>query len=76
LRADPVGVRSEHDWFPSVELHRKPGWPAFTCDDEDCGRRLVIDRNSGEMVVIDHGDRAALHRGFVGEVEMSPAQVR
>jgi hypothetical protein len=46
----------------------------FTCDD-DCGRRLVVDRESGAMVVIDRGDPYALHQGFVGGVEMSPTRI-
>lgn len=48
-----------------------PGGLLFTCEQEGCGRRLVIDRDRGEMVVIDHGDRSALHRGFAGGVAMS-----
>jgi hypothetical protein len=52
-----------------------PGGLLFTCAEEDCGRRLVIDRDRGEMVVIDRGDPYALHQGFVGGVEMSPPQV-
>jgi len=52
-----------------------PGGLLFTCAAEDCGRRLVIDRDSGELVVIDHGDRAALHRGSVGGVELAVPRV-
>jgi hypothetical protein len=47
----------------------------FTCEVGDCGRRLVVDRESGELVVIDRGDPYALHQGFVGGVEMSPVRV-
>ncbi|MFI5889595.1 hypothetical protein ACIA5D_05685 [Actinoplanes sp. NPDC051513] len=52
-----------------------PGGLLFTCEEDDCGRRLVIDRDRGEMVVIDHGDPFALHQGVVGGVEMSPPRV-
>ena len=48
-----------------------PGGLLFECADQACGRRLAIDRVSGEMVIIDHGDRAALHHGAMGEVELS-----
>lgn len=43
----------------------------FVCEREDCGRRVVIDRDRGEMVVIDHGDRYALHEGSIGGVKLS-----
>jgi hypothetical protein len=52
-----------------------PGGLLFTCGDDDCGRRLVIDRDRGEMVVIDHGDPYASHRGSVGGVELSSPRV-
>jgi hypothetical protein len=52
-----------------------PGGLLFECTD-GCGRRLVIDRDRGELVVIDHGDRTALHRGSMGGVTLAPATVR
>jgi hypothetical protein len=52
-----------------------PGGLLFTCVDDDCGRRLVIDRDRGELVVIDRGDPEALHRGFAGGVRMSAPRV-
>jgi hypothetical protein len=61
--------------FHQLSCTESPGGLLFTCDEESCGRRLAIDRDSGEMVVIDHGDRAALHRGVVGEIEMSPVRL-
>jgi len=51
-----------------------PAGLVFECED-GCGRRLVIDRRSGEMVVIDHGDRTALHDGSVGGVRLAPLAV-
>jgi hypothetical protein len=61
--------------FHQLSCTVSPGGLLFACEDDDCGRRLVIDRDRGELVVIDHGDRSALHRGSVGGVEMSTAQV-
>jgi hypothetical protein len=47
-----------------------PGGLLFTCD-EECGRRLVIDRDRGELIVIDRGDPTAVHRGSAGGVTLS-----
>ena len=52
-----------------------PGGVLFECTVEGCGRRLAIDRDRGEMVVIDHGDRSAVHRGSMGGVALVPATV-
>ncbi len=52
-----------------------PGGLLFECTVDGCGRRLVIDRDRGEMVVIDHGDRAAVHRGGIGGVALAAATV-
>ena len=46
----------------------------FECED-DCDRRLVIDRTTGAMTIIDHGDRMALHRGGLGDVEFEAVDV-
>ena len=53
-----------------------PGGLLFECEQDDCGRRVVIDRDRGEMIVIDHGDRYALHRGSLGGVELAQPTVR
>ncbi|GAA1655727.1 hypothetical protein [Actinoplanes couchii] len=50
----------------------EPGGLLFACEIESCGRRLTVDRDSGDLTVIDHGDRAALHRGAIGGVDMPP----
>ncbi|HET9901429.1 MAG TPA: hypothetical protein VFR46_10235 [Actinomycetes bacterium] len=42
----------------------------FECED-GCGRRLVVDRTSGELTIIDRGDPTALHRGGIGGVELA-----
>ena len=52
-----------------------PGGLLFTCDEDGCGRRLVIDRERGEMVVIDRGDPYALHEGSIGGVVMTRPEI-
>lgn len=47
-----------------------PGGLLFECED-GCGRRLVVDRVSGALTVIDRGDLLALHRGSMGDVAMT-----
>lgn len=64
-------MTTEHQLIATVS----PGGLLFACEDDLCGRRLVIDRASGEMVVIDHGDRAVLHSGSVGDVRLAPPRV-
>jgi hypothetical protein len=63
-----------------TDVHRltcttSPGGLIFECAD-GCGRRLVIDRQRGGFVVIDHGDRSVRHEGAVGGVRLGPATVR
>jgi hypothetical protein len=60
--------------FHRLSCAIEPGGLVFTCDD-DCGRRVVIDRDRGDMVVIDRGDPLALHRGSVGGVELGVPHV-
>jgi hypothetical protein len=43
----------------------------FECTVDGCGRRMVIDRERGTLVVIDHGDTAAEHRGGIGGVRFT-----
>ncbi|MEV6342883.1 hypothetical protein [Actinoplanes sp. NPDC051851] len=47
-----------------------PGGLLFTCEDDGCGRRLAV-TDDGELVIIDHGDRAVLHRGSSGGIEVT-----
>lgn len=47
-----------------------PGGLLFECED-GCGRRLVVDRSSGELTIVDRGDLTALHRGAIGGVELA-----
>ena len=48
-----------------------PGGLLFECTSDGCGRRMVIDRERGTLVVIDHGDAAAEHRGGIGGVRFT-----
>jgi hypothetical protein len=41
----------------------------------ECGRRLVIDRDRREMVIIDHGDPYAQHFGSMGGIEVTQVAV-
>jgi hypothetical protein len=59
-----------------LECTPAPGGLLFECTADGCGRRLVIDRSRGELIVIDHGDRSALHSGAVGGVTLGPGVVR
>jgi hypothetical protein len=52
------------------DMHRlvgssHPGGLLFECED-GCGRRLIVDRTSGQLTVLDRGDQMALHRGSMG----------
>jgi hypothetical protein len=63
-----------------TDLHRLtcttgPGGLLFECAD-GCGRRLVIDRQRGGLVVIDHGDRSVRHEGAVGGLRLAPPTVQ
>jgi hypothetical protein len=35
----------------------------FVCTDDACGRRVVVNRRTGQLTVIDQGDFWALHSG-------------
>jgi hypothetical protein len=37
---------------------------------QGCGRRLVVDRATGGLTVIDRGDPWALHSGTIGDIEL------
>ena len=47
----------------------------YECAD-GCGRRLVVDRSSGALTVIDKGDQFALHSGSLGGVGLRSPEVR
>jgi hypothetical protein len=51
-----------------------PGGLLFECA-EECGRRLIVDRTSGELTILDRGDLMALHRGSMGGVDLAMPDV-
>ena len=57
-----------------LQVTSSPAGLLFECAD-GCGRRLVVDGQSGEMTVIDRGDPFALHSGASGGVELRPVEV-
>jgi hypothetical protein len=53
-----------------LEVSSHPGGLLYECTD-GCGRRLVVDRTSGVLTVIDKGDQWAMHSGSIGGVQLS-----
>jgi hypothetical protein len=45
----------------------------FDCSVDGCGRRLVFDHVGVRLIVLDEGDRSALHQGSTGLVGLSGA---
>jgi hypothetical protein len=56
--------------FHTLTCTSQPGGLLWECEVDGCGRRLVVDRDRGELVVIDRGDPYALHRGAIGGVAL------
>jgi hypothetical protein len=42
----------------------------FVCEDEGCGRRVIV-RRSGDLLVLDQGDFFALHAGGSDGLELA-----
>jgi hypothetical protein len=42
----------------------------FVCSDESCGKRLIVKRTGG-LVILDHGDFAASHTGGSASLAIS-----
>jgi hypothetical protein len=57
-----------------MECTASPAGLLFECLD-GCGRRVVVDGTSGDLTIIDHGDRTALHHASSGGVEFSSATI-
>lgn len=55
--------------FHQLRVTPSSGGLLFECE-QDCGRRLVVDR-TGTLTVIDRGDEYALHRGNTGDIELA-----
>jgi hypothetical protein len=57
-----------------LQVTSSPAGLLFECA-HGCGRRVVVDRRSGGLTVIDKGDQFARHAGANGEIKMWPAVV-
>ncbi|RZU15797.1 hypothetical protein EV645_3335 [Kribbella rubisoli] len=57
-----------------MECTASPAGLLFECLD-GCGRRVVVDGVSGELTIVDHGDRTALHQGSNGGVKLTATNV-
>lgn len=53
-----------------MECTAGPTGLLFECLD-GCGRRVVVDGRSGDLTIVDHGDRTALHHASSGGVEIT-----
>ena len=53
-----------------MECTAGPAGLVLECLD-GCGRRVVIDGPTGDLTIIDHGDRTALHQSATGGVTLT-----
>jgi hypothetical protein len=58
------------DTYHDLLCTPSPAGLTFECE-QGCGRLLVVDRDSGSMTVLGHGDPYALHRGGTPDIELS-----
>jgi hypothetical protein len=56
--------------FHELHLTTSPAGLLFECA-EGCGRRLVVDRGTGALTIIDRGDPYAAHRGAHSDLALS-----
>ena len=52
-----------------------PGGLLYECD-AGCGRRLGVDRRTGDLTVIDRGDQLVRHAGAIGDVDLDAVDVQ
>ncbi len=62
------------DGYHELHCTSSPAGLVFECG-EGCGRLLVVDRASGGLTMLGRGDPYALHRGSIGDVELSAPAV-
>ena len=60
--------------YHDLRCASSPAGLAFECA-EGCGRLLVVDRWTGELTMLGRGDPLALHRGSIGDVDLSVSVV-
>ncbi|HWM59550.1 MAG TPA: hypothetical protein VNO83_17105 [Pseudonocardia sp.] len=58
-----------------LQVSSHPGGLLYECTD-GCGRRLVVDRTTGALTVIDKGDQWAMHSGSIGDVRLSVTGIK
>ncbi len=58
------------DTYHELLCTPSPAGFAFECE-QGCGRLLVVDRATGRMTVLGHGDPYALHRGGTPNLGLS-----
>lgn len=56
--------------FHELSLTPSPAGLVFLCLD-GCGRRMVVERQTGKLTIIDRGDPFAQHRGSHSDVSIS-----
>jgi hypothetical protein len=60
--------------FHEMSCTPYPAGMVFECL-EGCGRRLVVERETRKLTIIDRGDQFARHRGSHSDLEMSGPNV-
>jgi hypothetical protein len=60
--------------FHELSLTPSPAGLVFECLD-GCGRRMVVQRQSGALTIIDRGDPYAQHRGSHSDLSMAAPAV-
>jgi hypothetical protein len=56
--------------FHELSLTTSPAGLVFECVD-GCSRRMVVERQTGGLTIIDRGDPFAQHRGSHSDLSMS-----
>ncbi|MDT4979996.1 MAG: hypothetical protein QOG07_1875 [Pseudonocardiales bacterium] len=60
--------------FHELSLSTGPAGLVFACVD-GCSRRMVVERRTGVLTIIDRGDPYAQHRGSHSDLSMSAPSV-
>jgi hypothetical protein len=60
--------------FHELSLTPSPAGLVFACVD-GCGRRMIVERETGAFTIIDRGDVTAQHRGSHSDVALSAPTV-
>jgi hypothetical protein len=60
--------------FHELSCTATPAGLTFECL-AGCGRRLVVDRETGGLTVINRGDQYAQHRGSHSDLSLAPPSI-